>query len=279
MLSVPQIKPIPLLLGAFDLLDLYLVGCGGTGSFLAGSLVRLAWALQRQGVECRLTLIDFDQVESKNVPRQNFSPADIGFNKAEALAARYSSAYGQAIAAVPQAFSAQFPTRPRWDALTVLVGCVDNALARLELAQCLAQQAVSPQRARCWYLDCGNFGEGKAAGQVLLGSTPNFSVETAFDVLKSPSFCTHLPCPTVQHPELLQPEAEPDSPLSCADLATRHQQALFVNQRVAAEAIEVLNRLLLVKNLTRYATYFDAAWGSARSEYITPDSLRPFCSS
>jgi PRTRC genetic system ThiF family protein len=275
MLSVPQIKPVPLLLGTFDTLDIYLVGCGGTGSFLAGSLVRLAWELQRQGVDCRLTFIDFDQVEDKNVPRQNFSPGDIGFNKAEALAARYGAAYGQAIAAVPLAFSPDLTARPRWDALTILVGCVDNALARSSLAQCLAQQAVSPQRARCWYLDCGNFGEGKAAGQVLLGSTPDFSGETAFDDLKSPSFCTQLPCPTVQHPELLQPEAQPDSPLSCPDLAACHQQALFVNQRVAAEAIEVLNRLLLVKNLTRYATYFDAAWGSARSEYITPQSLCP----
>jgi PRTRC genetic system ThiF family protein len=260
-------------------LDIYLVGCGGTGSFLAGSLVRLAWAGQRQGLDCRLTWVDFDQVEEKNVPRQNFSPGDIGFNKAEVLAARYSAAYGLSIGAIPHPFSPDLTGRPRWNALTVLVGCVDNTSARQSLAQCLAQKAVSPQRALYWYLDCGNFGDGQAAGQVLLGSTPDFSLENAFDSVKSPSFCTQLPCPTVQHPELLHPEAELPANLDCAELAARHQQALFVNQRVAAEAIEMLNRLLLVRPLTRYATYFDATWGSARSEYITPDSLRPFCSS
>lgn len=66
-----------------------LVGCGGTGARLLPPLIQLIksahWILHP-----KITLIDFDDVEVKNLVRQNFIHDDVGRNKAEVLAERYS---------------------------------------------------------------------------------------------------------------------------------------------------------------------------------------------
>ncbi|MCP4517833.1 MAG: hypothetical protein GY824_21725, partial [Delftia sp.] len=88
-------KRIPLELGRVDHVNLVLVGCGGTGSFLALHLARLAWhAREQHGIEVALTFIDPDRVEARNVGRQNFVPAEIGACKAQSLASRYGLAFG-----------------------------------------------------------------------------------------------------------------------------------------------------------------------------------------
>lgn len=61
---------------------LYIIGCGGVGSWLAPSLALLTSPEQ-------ITLIDMDMLEEKNLNRQLFKPEDIGRSKAEALAERY----------------------------------------------------------------------------------------------------------------------------------------------------------------------------------------------
>jgi molybdopterin/thiamine biosynthesis adenylyltransferase len=59
---------------------LYVIGCGGVGSWLVPKLVRL---------KKELTLVDGDKLEHKNLDRQLFEESDIGRFKSEALAARY----------------------------------------------------------------------------------------------------------------------------------------------------------------------------------------------
>lgn len=53
-------------------------------------------------------------------------------------------------------------------------------------------------------------------------------------------------------------------------------QALFINQRVATEAIEVLSQLVLSRNLKRFATYFNLQSGSTQSEYTDLKTLERF---
>src|SRR4051812_8233322 len=60
-----------------------LVGCGGTGGFLAEALCRLLI-----GRRSRLHLVDPDRVEPHNVARQAFDRRDVGSFKAEVLAER-----------------------------------------------------------------------------------------------------------------------------------------------------------------------------------------------
>src|SRR5436305_7506314 len=85
----------PLFLFQTQRIALYLVGTGGTGSYLARHVARLAWILQSQYRKTvSVTFIDPDYVEATNVLRQDFCQAEIGLPKARALALRYTAAYG-----------------------------------------------------------------------------------------------------------------------------------------------------------------------------------------
>ena len=204
-----------------------------------------------------INYFDPDQVELKNCYRQNFCEAEIGRNKADALAYRYGLAWGMEITAVGEPFDGRME---RCD-LVLLIGCVDNPAARKSILANLSRGA--------WWLDCGNAG---SYGQVLLGRGDE--VKKPFEL---PGFCSWLPLPSTQHPELI--EAAPaddfrqDTELSCADLAMLDSQGMAINQRMAAEATDYLVRMLLTRDLQKMATYIDLASGTAKSVYITPENV------
>lgn len=250
---------------------LVMVGCGGTGSWLAPSIARIARVLNESGTETSALFVDPDLIESKNIPRQNFCDAELGHPKAQTLAARYSLAWGVETGAVTDHFKAEM-IGSCWNRLTVVIGCVDNAAARQEIAKTLkANSGDSPPHV--WWLDCGNQRE---SGQVLLGSTNDpRALRSAFPL---DGFCQHLPSPVVQCPDLLTPLPEELSHhnLSCAELALANAQGLIVNQRVAAEAADYLARLLIHQNLRRFATWFDLASGSVKNHFITQEAITSF---
>ena len=64
------------------------VGCGGTGGFVAEGLCRLF-----QGRQATIVLVDHDRVEPHNLLRQNFYAEDVGRFKSQALADRLARAY------------------------------------------------------------------------------------------------------------------------------------------------------------------------------------------
>lgn len=76
-----------------------MLGAGGTGGHIAPHLYRLLYALDRP---VRFIICDGDIVEEKNLVRQNFTPADLGENKAKVLAERYSSVFGMETEYVPE---------------------------------------------------------------------------------------------------------------------------------------------------------------------------------
>ncbi|HBY81145.1 MAG TPA: thiamine biosynthesis protein ThiF, partial [Cyanobacteria bacterium UBA11148] len=123
-------------------------------------------------------------------------------------------------------------------------------------------------------------GNGIPAGQVLLGSTHSLTPQNVFNEPDTPNFCVNLPSPSLVAPTLLTPNPEEleSPPLSCAEIALYNQQALFINQRVAAEAIEMLAQLTLTGGLKRFATFFHAGVGSSRSFYTSPNTLSKFYS-
>lgn len=73
-----------------------MIATGGTGGHMVPNLVRMISHLPfpEQPI---LILADKDKVELKNVQRQNFITSDIGRNKAQILAERYSAAFGVAV--------------------------------------------------------------------------------------------------------------------------------------------------------------------------------------
>jgi PRTRC genetic system ThiF family protein len=265
-------QALPIIVSQYKHVEFVLVGAGGTGGFLISAIARLMKEIEattNKTTAC--TIIDPDIVEEKNIPRQNFQPGDIGLPKAEILAARYALAMGCNIGAITEPFTKEMAKAP-WRSLVVIVGCVDNASARQEIAECLNNGYENYYLPNVWWLDCGNH---RTSGQVLLGSSNCFQLEQAFDNLSKPNFCKVLPSPIVLHPELLEalPEEKQSTPLSCAELVARNQQSLFVNQYVAAIASDYLLALTLTGGLKKFATYFDANSGSSRSLYTAPSTL------
>ncbi|WP_066613527.1 PRTRC system ThiF family protein [Scytonema hofmannii] len=255
-------------------IQFYVVGAGGTGSYLVPGLARLITEIKsktHKKVSC--TIVDPDTVEEINIPRQNFQKADIGLSKAKVLAMRYGFALGLEIKAIPSRFTSEMVNRG-WRTLNIIVGCVDNADARNDIRKCLDYN--TPQEgASVFWLDCGNH---EASGQVLLGTKKDFKISEAFDNKENPSLCINLPSPTILHPELLipKPEEKGEPRLSCAEIQMRNFQSLFVNQTCATHACQYLLDLTLTGGLRKFATYFDCISGTSKSLYTCRETLNQF---
>jgi PRTRC genetic system ThiF family protein len=268
-------------------LKIYLIGCGGTGSWLAPHLVRLARFLREtRSMTVRVTFIDPDTVEMKNVFRQNFGEMEVGGRKAELLALRYAAAWGTAIEVHATRFEKGMVQLEYGD-LGVIVGCVDSAAARHSIADTLTQDnnlRSAEGLPRLWWLDCGN---GSDTGQVLFGAARNArQLQHAFPHWPDQSFCVNLPAPDLQHPELLQAQPDdrghlgetqlrqPQGVISCAEMALMGDQSPSINAMVANIAATYLWRLFAdPKGLTMFATYCNLNVLSTRSLFITPDAV------
>lgn len=252
------------------------VGCGGTGSWLAAQVARVGRVLIEQGRRVQIVFVDPDRVSATNVPRSCFCEREIGELKAVVLARRYAAAWVLEIGTITERFAPEMiRASSNEDVLNVVVGCVDNAAARRSLSEVLVRRTPYGyydygSSRQTILIDCGNTREG---GQVLVGSVSRQEEMRAS--FKGKSICTALPSPTWQHPELLEEleEERPDHNLSCAELMRRNAQSLMVNHFVASIAGDYLVRLLVTKNLRRFATYFDMEACSTRNKYITPDTL------
>jgi PRTRC genetic system ThiF family protein len=249
------------------------VGVGGTGSWLALALARILYHARQKGQAIRLALVDPDSVAESNVGRQLFSPAEIGVNKAEAMAFRLNLAMGLDITAVAAPFTAaimpwlyrQYQRQPHYSRVRfVLVGAVDNHQARQAMAAVVAGGEGS-----LWAVDCGN---ARSNGQVLMGNLTDLD-QLRLDRL---GLCSGLPSPYIQEPGLLEPEPAEAAPLSCADLTLREEQSLLINAQVAAVAAQLIYDLVVTRTIRQYAVYFNLEPPTMNSRLITLSALRQF---
>jgi hypothetical protein len=84
--------------------------------------------------------------------------------------------------------------------------------------------------------------------------------------------CATLPSPALQYPSLLipQPEELQEADMSCAQMAAANLQSLNINPAMAAQGSDILTRLLITKDLKRFACGVNVAAGSVKSSYVTP---------
>ena len=266
-----------ILLPVVKSITIHLIGCGGSGSWLAPHLARITKLLQEvHHINVRLAFWDYDTVEEKNIFRQNFCEAEIGANKAETLARRYGIAWGLDIIALPVPFSADAMYRnslgDRYgdSGMPVFITCVDKNAARQDVAKVCSQYFG-------WWLDCGNL---KTAGQVSVGrGLPPRELSP----LRFPSMTTWTPLPSVQFPGILQEEAETRkeevdySGLSCADIALVDEQGLSINHVIATTASAMLMKLLVTKDLQHHCAYVSIDSGTTfvyNSPRILTDYLK-----
>ena len=235
-----------------------LVGCGGTGGFLAESICRLLI-----GRSSRLLLVDPDRVELHNVARQAFDRREVGRFKAEVLAERLARRFEREVGYSVLPYDRQLHAGVFGDeesGLCLLVGCVDNAAARRAIATTLDAPSWSgTQSQRTWWLDTGN---GRDSGQVLLGSTTRpDALRRSF--MPASGTCRALPAPSLQRPDLLSAAPEPRAQPDCAEAVADGLQGPTINQTVASIAASYVEKLL-DGTCGWMASYFDLEDGTLR---------------
>ena len=239
------------------------VGCGGTGGFVAEGLCRLF-----QGREATIVLVDHDRVEPHNLLRQNFYAEDVGKFKSQALADRLARAYRRPVGYSVYAFR-EDDSRPgggRYTGLPaygncLLIGCADNAAARRAMAECL------PGDPRRWLIDAGN---DTNWGQVLVGNVADrdFGDEQAF----VDQTCHLLPAPTVQRPDLLTTVSTRPPDVDCAAALDLTDQDPTINQMMASLVLQVVRRMA-AGTCPFMGLYLDMEQGTVTPTYATPETV------
>ncbi len=240
---------------------LFLIGTGGTGSWLAPHIVRIAKLLTQLQEEVSVTFWDLDRVEAKNIYRQNFCSAEIGRNKAATLAHRYGLAWGIPINVIEEPFASKHGALSeslgnsyRRDTNVVFVSCVDRNAARQEIAKVCKNYPA-------WWVDTGNL---KASGQVSVGREL-FEKEPA--PLRLPSVTTWTPPPSLQFPTIMRNTKEDIQAidytnLSCAELALVDEQGISINHSVASAAASLLAKMLVTRDLRYHCAYVSLEAGT-----------------
>ena len=235
-----------------------IIGCGGTGAFVAEGICRLF-----TGRQAAILLTDHDVVEPHNLLRQLFYQQDIGRYKSQALAERLSRAYQRTIGYSTNPLVAQRSYSPRYRTYhkaNLVIGCVDNAEARRTMNNNITDHNPT------WTIDAGN---GYTWGQVLIGNTKNTEqLQGSFygDV------CTRLPSPVLQRPDLLTtlPHTPPD--VDCAAALDLTDQDPTINQMMAAWILHIIRRMAV--NSCPFMTIdLDLDLGTAVPTYATPENV------
>lgn len=227
------------------------VGCGGTGGFVAEGLCRIL------NTDVKLMLVDFDRVEERNLGRQNFVREDLGKVKSEALAHRLSQKYNRAIG-----YSVVPISMTPVDYSGLFIGCVDNGKARKDIELKFDSIAQPYQNSNYWWIDAGN---GENFGQVLIGNSrfaPRY-----YERGNSGVFLT-LPLPTLQRPDLLA-----QAPLVRVDCAAIAEQGPTINQTMAAITLEVIRRMI-AGTCPWVQLYVDMEAGTMTPVYATPETVK-----
>ncbi|MCI0731520.1 MAG: ThiF family adenylyltransferase [Chloroflexi bacterium] len=262
-------KPYRVLFGDTHCVNIMLVGIGGTGSHLALSLGRLAYHARDKGMQVKLVFVDPDTFEPANCGRQLATPAEIGYPKASCLAWRITAAFGLEVTAIPERFEAKMahewlpPFMPggRGIPLNLIIGAVDNHLARREITKALAEAG-----GRLWAIDNGN---AHSNGQILVGNLVKLEEIRFTDM----GLCSGLPSPYVQEPALLEPEEEGGAPLSCAELTLREEQGLMINTAVAAIAAQYCYQIVIRRELYAFATWLNLDPPVVTSKLVTKENI------
>lgn len=273
-LDTSYLKAAAVTIPDWQFVQIVLAGGGGGGSFMAMHIGRLMHSLYRMDKGVHLTICDPDIVKEENVGRSLFCDAefDAALPKAETLATRYTQAWGLNISSYVGEFDESLILGRD---LTIVVGCVDNAKARQSLNEVLRHNPDEPDMdnpPRFWWLDCGNVNN---FGRVLLGSA--YSAENMREAFPAPGKCISLPSPALQYPDLLVPRPEEEeastTAMTCAERAAANLQSLNINDAVVIQAADFLTRLLVTKDLRRFACEVNLASGVMKSSYVTPEEV------
>jgi hypothetical protein len=195
-----------------------------------------------------LILIDMDRVEESNLNRQSFTAVDIGLFKSEAMAKRLAGQYQRSVQySVLPVGTADLPKG-------IVVGCVDNGLARRTIADRIHDGQ--------WWVDSGN---GIDFGQVLIGNSKIEKLRPSFTA----DLCVRLPLPTIQQSALL---AQTPRQRSCAEAVAADDQSPTINQAMGALVLEVVRRII-AGTCPWMQLYLDLEAGTLTPTMASPETV------
>jgi hypothetical protein len=244
-----------------------MIGAGGTGAHIAPHLYRLLYALSRP---VRCVIADGDSVEERNLVRQHFCRAELGVNKAKALAERYALAFGLAPEYVPDFIenkerlltlltpenlrlskSVWDRKKKEWiyyaDELVILIGAVDNNRSRR-----VCHEAFMSSE-NLIYIDSGN---GELSGQIVCG------VRKAGKTLQRPVGRLY--------PDVLRETDKFPSELSCAEASVSAPQAITANIMAATVVVGIVYNILARGECDVKSATFSAKSVNVKSERAAP---------
>jgi len=164
---------------------LYIIGAGGTASYLLPVLIR---TLTRNcGIE-EVVIIDRDEIEEKNVERQNYAFEDVGKSKAQIIADSLKEFTQIPINAINEWYTEDFALFPN----SFIVSCTDNHPARLALLN-------SCDVYNCKAVICGN---------------ETFSADAYY---YEPSFQNTKKDPRIRYPEIVTDKQDDPTRPPCND--------------------------------------------------------------
>lgn len=279
----------------------FVFGCGGTGSRLVPLLTQyIASCTWLKPFEPNIYLVDFDEVETKNLARQNFIARDVGSNKAEVLARRYSNAYGVPITSIPFKVIPNYklnkltPTTEEYQnarksndeflSITLPKGenpytgfgnsivfiCVDSIESRQDIVKFILQE--TRETPDTIIIDTGNendFGQVKLSGIVSKLSKGTYTIpeeDMGFVPAISPVTSTLEALPFEY--DYFQNMKPPAVKASCADL----EQTMAINSMIANTAFSVLQNLLSGVDITAHRYNVSLSHGTS-VEYYTYEKL------
>lgn len=248
-----------------------IIGAGGTGGYVIPQLARMVSVAAIGSVKLNpdtITIIDADIVEDKNLTRQNFIPKDLGKNKAEIMATRYSKSFGIDIRYIPNyidnvtSLVEYMDSFPKKEAHFVIVDCTDNNKTRLLLHHVVESyvQKNKGSNQEVFYISSGN---EEKAGQVVLSVKYTYDSKSISELFNSVDFLSSIEKTfKFELPDICEifPDMELDKlpdELSCAEHSISAPQNIHTNFTAANIQIGFLNKIINQLPISQFMTFFD----------------------
>lgn len=276
--------------------NIVIVGAGGTGGYFIRDLSRQV-ALQNQlrsvsGLAPHIvTVIEQDDVELKNLTRQNFIQKDVGLNKGEVVAQRYGAAFGLSINYVPeyvtgvdQLENIVIQSMRSGDNgasyVNMLVDCVDNNKTRVIMKDTAVRLAENGHPT--FLLSSGN---EEWTGQAVCSYLPPYPSDNSYKVARirkdgvPREFRT--PLLTEMFPEVLEAQDKLPTELSCAERAVSAPQNILTNMNAAQCLLTFAYTILTAKTeenegLTHFAVMYDAQTSMSRTIFNKQSEIEKY---
>lgn len=274
--------------------NVIIVGCGGTGSRLIPMVAQFMKSCPAI-LDPFITLIDGDDVELKNLTRQNFIRPDIGRNKAMVLAERYGGAIDIPIMAIPEYYKVSDGHLAGWlnqryqrvsqnnrhISSPIIFFAVDSMEVRLEILSGILQ---SRNRINSWdsvppiIVDAGNentFGQVSVYHATVVPGAPtkldNSRFNTIRDSLRELGNIRQnyvggdvnlglRPAPVERMLQAIESPSEAD--VSCADL----DQTAAINAQMAVGMFTAFQNICLNHKMSILDSFFDIHNGNGQTK-------------